>query len=68
MASSLFMNAQEVANVLGSFKAYAYNLIKKLNEELSSNGYITVQGKINRNYFNEKIYGGYGALNDSSQR
>ena len=36
MKNSLFMNAQEVADLLGTSKAYAYKLIQKLNEGVSS--------------------------------
>ena len=33
-------------------------IIRKLNNELSDKGYITVSGKVNRIYFEEKIYAG----------
>ena len=51
------MNAQEVAELLGTSKAYAYKLIQKLNKELAKEGYITIQGKVNRNFFKKRIYG-----------
>ena len=35
---------------------YAYKIIRKLNEELESQGYLTVKGRINRDYFYERIY------------
>ncbi|MCI9009523.1 MAG: transcriptional regulator [Lachnospiraceae bacterium] len=35
----------------------AYGIIKKLNQELEAQGYITVRGKISRVYFEEKLYG-----------
>ena len=38
MENSLFMRADEVAKELGVSRAYAYKLIKKLNEELRANG------------------------------
>ena len=38
-------------------KPYAYRLIRKLNDELSAKGYITITGKVNRKYFLEKCYG-----------
>lgn len=58
MSGNIFIDAQEVANELGTSKAYAYKLIKRLNEEMKASGFITVQGKINRTFFYEKIYGG----------
>ncbi len=57
MENSLFMNAQEVAELLGTSKAYAYKLIQKLNKELAKEGYITIQGKVNRSFFKKRIYG-----------
>jgi len=51
------MNAQEVAELLGTSKAYAYKLIQKLNEELAKEGYITIQGKVNRSFLKKRIYG-----------
>jgi len=64
MNGNIFIDAQEVANELGTSKAYAYKLIQKLNEEMKE---ITIEGKINRKFFYEKIYGG-GRENGSLQR
>lgn len=47
MSGNIFIDAQEVANELGTSKAYAYKLIKRLNEEMKASGFITVQSKIN---------------------
>lgn len=56
MEKTLFMRADEVAKVLEVSQAYAYKLIKKLNEEQESQGYLTMHGRLNREYFYEKIY------------
>ena len=56
MADSLFMNADEVADVLGVSKSYAYKLIKRLNDEQSEKGLLVIHGKLNREYLNDKIY------------
>ncbi len=50
------MRADEVAKVLEVSQAYAYKLIKKLNEEQEAQGYLTMHGRLNREYFYEKIY------------
>lgn len=42
MNGNIFIDAQEVANELGTSKAYAYKLIQKLNEEMKDN-YIKVK-------------------------
>lgn len=57
MNKNLFIRAEEVAKELGVSKPYAYKLIRKLNEELKNKGFITISGKVNRQFFEEKIYG-----------
>lgn len=56
MKNSLFMRAGEVAKKLGVSEAYAYKLIKKLNEEQEAKGYLTIHGRLNREYFEAKLY------------
>lgn len=55
---STFMKVDEVMCELGVSKPLAYKLIKNLNAELSKKGYITVSGRVSRQYFEEKVYGG----------
>lgn len=57
MTNNTFIRADEVAEELGVSKPYAYKLIKKLNDELKEQGFITIAGRINRQYFNERLYG-----------
>lgn len=57
MERKLMVTAKEIADGLGVSKAYAYNLIKRLNHELEEKGYITISGKVSRQYFEEKVYG-----------
>ena len=52
-----FIRADEVAKELDVSKPFAYKLIKKLNDELKAKGFITVSGRVNRQYFNERFYG-----------
>ena len=52
-----FIRAEEVAKELDVSKPYAYKLIRQLNEELKSKGFITILGRVNRQYFNERFYG-----------
>ena len=49
-----FIKADEVAEELGISKPYAYKVIRKLNEELKAKGIITIAGRVDRNYFNER--------------
>ncbi len=57
MNKNLFIKAEEIAKKLGVSKPYAYKLIRKLNEELKNRGFITISGKVSRQFFEEKIYG-----------
>ena len=51
-----FICAEEVAQELSVSKPYAYKLIKRLNDELKEKGFITISGRVNRQYFNERLY------------
>ena len=55
--SNLLINAEDVANVLGVSKAYAYKLIRMLNNDLQKRGFITISGRVSKQYFKEKLYG-----------
>lgn len=55
--NSLFINAPEICLQMGISKTYAYRIIKQLNNELQSKGFIVIQGKTSRKYFYERIYG-----------
>ena len=50
------MRADEVARELEVSKSYAYKLIQQLNGELQEKGYITIAGRVNRQYFRERLY------------
>ena len=50
-----FMRIEEVAEELGVSKSYAYKIVRKLNAELKSMGYLTVAGRISKKYFLEKV-------------
>ena len=54
---TLFIKASEVAIVMDVSRAYAYRIVKQLNEELAANGILTVDGRTNRKYFYERLYG-----------
>lgn len=57
MASTVFIKADEVAAELGISKSLAYRMIHQWNEELKQKGYITVIGRVSRQYYHEKVYG-----------
>lgn len=57
MSKELFVTAADVSKELGVSSAYAYRLIRKLNEELSKKGFMTIAGRVSRRFFEEKFYG-----------
>ena len=59
MASNSFMRVNDVAEELGVSASYAYKIIRKLNAELEEKGIITIAGRVNRQYFTERLC--YGA-------
>ena len=52
-----FIKADEVAEMLEISKAHAYKIIRQLNDELEEKGFITISGRVSRQYFLERLYG-----------
>ncbi|SCJ95541.1 Uncharacterised protein [uncultured Eubacterium sp.] len=57
MKKELFIKAEEIAKDLGVSKPYAYKLVREMNEELKGNGFMTIAGRVSRQYYEEKFYG-----------
>jgi len=57
MENEMFVGVETVAKDFGVSKGFAYKLIKQMNEELKKNGYLTVAGRVSRQYYRERIYG-----------
>lgn len=53
----MYFNADEVAEMLGISKGYAYTIIRGLNEELEEKGFLVIAGKVSTKFFQEKFYG-----------
>ena len=60
MESTSFMKVDEVAQELGISKSYAYKIVQKLNAELKAKGFMTISGRVNKQYFFERTC--YGAV------
>lgn len=56
MENKRFFDANDVSAYMGVSVPMAYKIIRTLNEELRAKGYITVCGKVNRSFFEEKVY------------
>lgn len=59
MENASFMRVDEVAKELGISKSYAYKIVQKLNAELKEKGFMTISGRVNKQYFTERTC--YGA-------
>ena len=59
MANSekMYITAEEVSQILGVSKGYAYRVIRNLNTELTQKGFHVIAGKVSTKYFQEKFYG-----------
>ena len=57
MLEKNFLNAADVAEYMSVSKPMAYKIIHRLNAELNANGYLTVSGKVNRLFFEQKVNG-----------
>ena len=65
MTDKNFMRVEDVARELDVSKSYAYKIVQKLNKELEAKGYITISGRVNRQYFLERTcYGGSAEDNE----
>lgn len=58
MENKRFLTAADVAQYMGISVPMAYKIIRRLNDELAAAGYIIVSGRVNRMYFEKKVYGG----------
>ncbi|CAK7031767.1 helix-turn-helix domain-containing protein [Fusobacterium varium] len=56
ISEKLFLNAKDIAKIVGTSEASAYRIIKELNEELKKKGKVIFPGKISKRYFEEKVY------------
>lgn len=57
MQGNLYYSASDIMAMLGISRAQAYKIMKRLNEELESKGFIVIAGKVPKKYFAEHVYG-----------
>ena len=65
MANNTFLRVEEVAEILSISKSYAYKIVQKLNADLKAKGFITIAGRVNKQYFLEKTC--YGAAENKER-
>lgn len=51
-----FYTADDIAQMLKVSRPTAYRIIRELNDELTSKGYIIISGRVPKKYFDEKFY------------
>lgn len=51
------LSAKDVQKILQVSQAKAYEIIRSLNAELKEKGFYVLQGKINKDCFEERFYG-----------
>ena len=57
MKKNLFIRVDDMVNELQISKPYAYKLMREMNNELRKKGFMTISGRVSRQYFEEKFYG-----------
>ena len=55
MTDKMFMEVQDVTEMLNISEGKAYEIIRMLNEELKQQGYMVAQGKVSTKYFFKKL-------------
>lgn len=50
-------NARELAELLGVSESKAYQYIKQMNTELTQKGFLTVRGKVPKEYAEKRFFG-----------
>lgn len=51
-----YVDVKDVQEIMGISQSKAYRVIRQLNSELEANGYLTVQGRVSRNFFETRVY------------
>lgn len=56
LSEKTYLTVFDVQEELGISRSKAYQIIKRLNEELEQKGYLVINGKVSKRYFEEKFY------------
>jgi len=57
MNKNLFIRVDDMVKELQISKPYAYKLMREMNDELKKKGFMTISGRVSRQFFEEKFYG-----------
>lgn len=64
--SKQFYKAKDLAELLGVSESKSYQLIRAMNEELESKGYLICRGRIPAAYVKERFF--FGVADNGEQR
>ncbi|HBU13110.1 MAG TPA: ICEBs1 excisionase [Clostridiales bacterium] len=56
MLNKTFIDAHQLAELVGFSTGSAYKVIRQLNRELADLGFITIPGKVPKKYFKKRWY------------
>lgn len=62
MNKCLYFTANEISEMLGVSRGHAYKIVKKLNNDLASKGYIVIAGKVPKNFCRALLWYGIGTV------
>ena len=55
--NKIYITASELAEMRGVSVGHSYKIIRRLNQELSKDGYLVIAWKVPRRYFEKRWYG-----------
>ena len=58
MDEKIYYSAEDIVKMLGVSIGKAYKILREMNKDLASKGFLTIAGKIPVEYFKEKRYDG----------
>lgn len=50
-----FYRSKDIAKLMKCSESKAYQIIAKLNQELEANGFLTVKGRVSRDYLKKRF-------------
>ncbi len=56
MENKQFLRVEEVATFMGISVPTAYKIIRQMNKDMELQGYLTIAGRIDRAYFEQKVF------------
>lgn len=59
-----YLNVDDIQVIMGIKQTKAYDVIRQLNKELREKGFFTIEGKVSRRYFNERLYNDETTIKD----